>query len=55
MIVNLSSISAERGYPYTAVYAASKAAVAVLSEGLNVELAPFGISVNGSDVLEMTR
>ena len=45
VIVNLSSISAEQGYPYTAVYAASKAAVAVLSEGLNVELAPFGISV----------
>jgi NAD(P)-dependent dehydrogenase (short-subunit alcohol dehydrogenase family) len=45
VIVNLSSISAEQGYPYTAVYAASKAAVAVLSEGLNVELAPFGIAV----------
>jgi len=45
VIVNLASISAEQGYPYTAVYASSNAAVAVLSEGLNVELAPFGISV----------
>jgi NAD(P)-dependent dehydrogenase (short-subunit alcohol dehydrogenase family) len=45
VIINLSSISAEQGYPYTAVYASSKAAVAVLSEGLSIELAPFGISV----------
>ncbi|MFE2041532.1 SDR family oxidoreductase [Streptomyces sp. NPDC059477] len=45
VVVNLSSISAEQGYPYTSVYAASKAAVATLSEGLNIELAPFGISV----------
>ncbi|MGW7043200.1 SDR family NAD(P)-dependent oxidoreductase [Streptomyces avermitilis] len=45
VIVNLSSISADQGYPYTAVYAASKAAVAAFSEGLNVELADFGVSV----------
>jgi NAD(P)-dependent dehydrogenase (short-subunit alcohol dehydrogenase family) len=45
VIVNLSSISAEQGYPYTAAYASSKAAVTVLSEGLSIELAPFGISV----------
>jgi NAD(P)-dependent dehydrogenase (short-subunit alcohol dehydrogenase family) len=45
VIVNLASISAEQGYPYTAVYASSKAAVAVLSEGLDIELAPFGVSV----------
>ncbi|MFE3112080.1 SDR family NAD(P)-dependent oxidoreductase [Kitasatospora indigofera] len=44
-IVNISSISADQGYPYTAVYAASKAAVAAFSEGLNVELADFGVSV----------
>ena len=42
VIVNISSISADQGYPYTAVYAASKAAVAAFTEGLNVELADFG-------------
>lgn len=44
VIVNLASISADQGYPYTAVYAASKAAVAAFTEGLNVELADFGVS-----------
>ncbi len=43
MIVNISSISAENGYPYTSVYGASKSAVVSLSESLNVELAPLGI------------
>ncbi|MFD9670094.1 SDR family NAD(P)-dependent oxidoreductase [Rhodococcus sp. NPDC059968] len=45
VIINLSSISADQGYPYTSVYAASKAAVAAFSEGLNIELASFGVSV----------
>lgn len=45
VIVNISSISADQGYPYTAVYAASKAAVAAFSEGLNIEMAAFGVSV----------
>ncbi|MFK4110270.1 SDR family NAD(P)-dependent oxidoreductase [Streptomyces sp. NPDC002176] len=45
VIVNISSISADQGYPYTAVYAASKAAVAAFSEGLHVEMADFGVSV----------
>jgi short-subunit dehydrogenase len=45
VIVNLSSISADQGYPYTAIYAASKAAVAAFTEGLNIELADFGVSV----------
>ena len=44
VIVNLSSISADQGYPYTAVYAASKAAVAAFTEGLNVEMSSFGVS-----------
>jgi NAD(P)-dependent dehydrogenase (short-subunit alcohol dehydrogenase family) len=44
VIVNISSISADQGYPYTAVYSASKAAVAAFTEGLNVELADFGVS-----------
>ncbi|WP_330308489.1 MULTISPECIES: SDR family NAD(P)-dependent oxidoreductase [unclassified Streptomyces] len=45
VIVNIASISADQGYPYTAVYAASKAAVAAFSEGLNVEMADFGVAV----------
>ena len=44
IIVNIASISADQGYPYTAVYAASKAAVAAFTEGLNIELADFGVS-----------
>ncbi|WAU82868.1 SDR family oxidoreductase [Streptomyces sp. Qhu-G9] len=45
VIVNIGSISADQGYPYTSVYAASKAAVVALSEGLSLELAEFGITV----------
>jgi NAD(P)-dependent dehydrogenase (short-subunit alcohol dehydrogenase family) len=45
VIINISSISAEQGYPYASVYEASKAAVASLSEGLNNELAEFGVAV----------
>lgn len=44
VIVNLASISADQGYPYTAVYSASKAAVAAFTEGLNIELAGHGVS-----------
>lgn len=45
VIVNIGSISASQGYPYTSVYEASKAAVIALSEGLNIELAEFGVLV----------
>lgn len=45
VIVNISSLSAEQGYPYSAVYAASKAAVATFSEGLSMEMAEFGVVV----------
>ena len=44
VIVNLSSISGDQGYPYTAIYAASKAAVAAFTEGLSIELSDFGVS-----------
>lgn len=44
-IVNVASLSSKMGFPFFATYSASKAAVAVLSEGLSVELAPFGIRV----------
>jgi NAD(P)-dependent dehydrogenase (short-subunit alcohol dehydrogenase family) len=45
VIINIGSISADQGYPYTSGYEASKAAVVSLSEGLNAELAEFGIAV----------
>jgi len=43
--VNVSSISADAGFPYTSVYQASKAAVAALTEGLHAELAEFNVIV----------
>ena len=45
VIVNISSLTAEQGYPYSAVYSASKAAVATFSEGLSMEMAAFGVLV----------
>jgi NAD(P)-dependent dehydrogenase (short-subunit alcohol dehydrogenase family) len=44
-IVNIASLTAEQGYPYSSVYSASKAAIATFSEGLSLELAQFGITV----------
>ena len=45
IIVNIASLTAEQGYPYNSVYVSSKAAVALLSECLNIELAEFGVVV----------
>lgn len=45
-IVNMSSLAAIRPRPYMAAYAASKAAVAALTQSLAQEAAPFGITVN---------
>lgn len=44
-IINVSSVSAENGYPFGAAYSASKAAVMVVTEALNLELDPLNISV----------
>lgn len=44
-IVNISSISADTGYPFVSLYGATKAAVANLSESLNIELHDAGILV----------
>jgi NAD(P)-dependent dehydrogenase (short-subunit alcohol dehydrogenase family) len=44
-IINISSISADTGYPFVSAYGTSKAAVASLSETLNIELHDAGIQV----------
>jgi NAD(P)-dependent dehydrogenase (short-subunit alcohol dehydrogenase family) len=43
-IINIASLTAEQGYPHSAV-CASKSAVATFSESLSLELARFGITV----------
>jgi NAD(P)-dependent dehydrogenase (short-subunit alcohol dehydrogenase family) len=45
VVVNIASIGAEGGYPYTSVYSASKAAVVTISEALNIEMLPFNVQV----------
>jgi NAD(P)-dependent dehydrogenase (short-subunit alcohol dehydrogenase family) len=45
-IINMSSMSAMSAEPTKAVYAASKGAIALLTKGLALEIAPFGIRVN---------
>jgi NAD(P)-dependent dehydrogenase (short-subunit alcohol dehydrogenase family) len=45
-IVNMSSLAALRPRPYMAAYAASKAAVAALTQSLAQEVAQFGVTVN---------
>jgi NAD(P)-dependent dehydrogenase (short-subunit alcohol dehydrogenase family) len=45
MLINLSSVVGWVTFPYTSAYAASKHAVEALSEGLWLEMAPFGIRV----------
>ena len=44
-ILNMTSASAHEAWPYLSVYAASKAAVHTLSDGLRVEVAERGIRV----------
>jgi NAD(P)-dependent dehydrogenase (short-subunit alcohol dehydrogenase family) len=36
VIINIASLTAEQGYPYSSVHASSRAAVALLSESLNI-------------------
>jgi NAD(P)-dependent dehydrogenase (short-subunit alcohol dehydrogenase family) len=45
-IVNVASTAAVRGYRYTALYTASKHALAGLTRSLSAELLPEGITVN---------
>lgn len=44
-IVNITSTASFHGYPHLVVYSSAKAALHSLSEGLRIELAPFGIRV----------
>jgi NAD(P)-dependent dehydrogenase (short-subunit alcohol dehydrogenase family) len=44
-IVNVASMAGMNGFPYGGAYNATKLAVAGLSEGWSIELAPFGIHV----------
>lgn len=46
-IVLISSVAAEQAWAMESIYAASKAATRSLVQSLAVELAPFGIRVNG--------
>jgi len=44
-VVNLSSVAGKQTYPNGAVYCASKAAVEAISEGMRLDLNPYGIRV----------
>ncbi|KAH8648916.1 hypothetical protein BGZ60DRAFT_463418 [Tricladium varicosporioides] len=45
MVVNQTSVSSVTALPFTSAYNASKAAIAMFSESLRLELAPFNIKV----------
>lgn len=45
-VINMSSLAALRPKPYMSAYAASKAAVVALTQGLAQEVAAYGITVN---------
>ncbi|HBP26127.1 MAG TPA: hypothetical protein DD618_04170 [Acholeplasmatales bacterium] len=44
-IINIGSVAGEMTIPFQVFYSMSKAGVATISEGLNMELKPFGIKV----------
>ncbi len=45
-IINIASIGGRKATPYSPHYCASKAGVIVLSQGVALQLAPYGINVN---------
>lgn len=44
-VINVTSIAGYTGLPYRAVYSASKGALELLTEGLRMEVKPFGVKV----------
>lgn len=46
-IINICSVMSELGRPGTAAYTASKGALKMLTKAMAVDLAPYGINVNG--------
>lgn len=43
LLINVGSIAGRMGLPFRGIYSASKAAVEILTETLNIELKPFGV------------
>lgn len=46
LIINITSIAAYMGLPYRSVYSASKGALQLITEGLRMEVKPFGIHIS---------
>ena len=44
-IINITSIAAYMGLPYRGIYSATKGALELISEALNMEVKPFGINI----------
>ncbi len=45
LIINITSIAGYMGLPYRGIYSASKAALEIVTEAINIEVKPFGINV----------
>ena len=45
LIINITSIAGYMGLPFRSVYSASKGALELISESLNMEVKPFGINI----------
>lgn len=45
LIINITSIAGYMGLPYRSVYSASKGALELITEGLRMEVKPFGIHI----------
>jgi short-subunit dehydrogenase len=45
LIINITSIAGYMGLPYRSIYSASKGALELLTESLNMEVKPFGIAI----------
>ena len=45
LIINITSIAGYMGLPFRSIYSASKGALELISESLNMEVKPFGINI----------